>query len=160
MGFLKDIYEFRKLRKELLRVYKDDNLVNRFSDLYKLNFKVDRAARMYAVMNPLLMNIKTGSSQAYEYTTGGMNDYEYIRQWILTNLMAVAPALAAENLLDVLLFDIKELLYDGKPSGNYLITFKPYNFDDYVKAKKKLGILLGILIPILIAIVITLLIIF
>ena len=109
-------------------------------------------------MNPLLMNIKTGSSQAYEYTTGGMNDYEYIRQWILTNLMAIAPALAAENLLDVLLFDIKELLYDGKPSGNYLITFKPYNFDDYVKAKKKLGILLGILIPILIAIVITLII--
>lgn len=160
MGIFKDIYSFRKLRHDLMKVYKEENLVDRFSRLYGLKFKVDRAARMYAVMNPMLHSMQSNkTSQIYEYTTNGINDYEYVRQWVFANLMAVAPELAAENLLDVLLFDLKELLYEGKPSGNYLITFSPYNFKDYVKAKKKLGILLGIILGLLAIISTTLLII-
>lgn len=139
MGIFKNIYGFRKLRRELLTLYKEDSIPERFSKLYKVDFKVDRAARMYAIINPLLHNMKTNNaSQAYEYTANGMNDYEYIRQWIFTNLLAIAPVMAGSNLLDVLLFDITEVLYDGEKTGNYCITFTPYNFKDYVNSKKKL----------------------
>lgn len=145
--WIKDLFDFWKIRRELLKDYKNENLIERFSQIFDVKFKADRAARLYAVMNPLLMNMRANNtSQIFEYTNDGMNDYTYVKQYVLTRLMAVEKMFAAQNLLDILTFDIKAIDVDNKPSGNYLITFTPYNFDDYLKAKKKSFILLGIVL--------------
>lgn len=142
MSIIKDIYNFWSLRRDLLKVYEEEQLLVKFSQLYDIPFKVDRAARIYAVINPLAYNLKrNGSSQIFEYTVDGTNDYEYIKHWIFTKMAVVEKMFAAQNLLDVLVFDLKQIMVDDKPSGNYLITFTPYNFNDYVNSKKKLIIL-------------------
>lgn len=155
--WLKDLFSFWKLRHDLLREYKEENLEERFAELFGIKFKTDRAARLYGIMNPLLMNMRSNNtSQIYEYTNSGMSDYTYVKNYILTHLIAIEKMFAAQNLLDILKFDIEAIDVDGKPSGNYLITFTPYNFKDYEKARKKLFILIGILLLVLVIVGITL----
>ena len=72
MSWIGDIYEFNKLRKELKKIYKETDIVRKLSETYEVNFKVDRAARLYAVLNPMLLNLKTkNTSQIFEYTSNG-----------------------------------------------------------------------------------------
>lgn len=155
--WIKDLFSFWRLRRDLLRDYKIENLEERFTELFGVKFNTDRAARLYGVMNPLLMNMRSNNtSQIYEYSSEGMTDYTYVKNYVLTRLIAVEKMFAAQNLLDVLKFDIEAIYVDGKPSGNYLITFTPYNLKDYEKARKKLFILIGILLLILVVAGITL----
>lgn len=134
---IKNIFTYLSLKKELMNDYREENLIERFSELYKVPFKVDNAGRLYAIINPLLLNIRNNSSsQIYEYTSEGMTDTTYIKQWVFTNLMAIEKMFAAENLLDVLLFDIQPILNNGTPTGNYLITFTPRGFHEYDKARR------------------------
>lgn len=155
--WIKDLFRFWKLRHDLLHEYKKENLEERFTELFGIKFKTDHAARLYGIMNPLLMNMRSNNtSQIYEYTSSGMSDYTYLKNYVLTRLIAVEKMFAAQNLLDILKFDIEAIDVDGKPSGNYLITFTPYNFKDYEKARKKLFILIGILLLVLVIAGITL----
>lgn len=141
MGWIKNIYNFLKLRKELKRDYEKEEICRKFTELYGVEFKSDWAARIYAVVNPTLQNIRdSGTSQIFEYDEDGVTDKTYIKAWIMTKLAASEKYFAASNLLDILLFDMKELRVDGQPSGNYLITFTPFNFDDFERSWKNLAV--------------------
>lgn len=141
MGWIKNIYNFLKLRKELKKDYEKEQICEKFTELYGIEFKSDWAARIYAVVNPALQNIRdNGTSQIFEYDENGITDKTYIKNWIMTKLVASEKYIAAANLLDILLFDMKELQVDGQPSGNYLIVFTPFSFPDFVKSWKALAV--------------------
>lgn len=144
MGWIKNIYDFLKLRRELLKDYKKEDLCAKFTKTYGVEFKTDWAARLYAVVNPALQNIRdNGTTQIFEYGQDGLTDKTYIKHWIMERLIVVEKYIAATNLLDILLFDMREITMDGKPTGNYLVTFTPYNFPMFKKSWKRLAALLG-----------------
>lgn len=131
MGWIKDIYNYCRLAREIKGLCKD-GLLNQFSSLYGVPFKIDHAGRMYAVVNPALQNIqKDGSTQIFEFDGNGLSDKTYISQWVMTKLVAVEKLITAHNLLDVLTFDIREILIDGQPSGSYAIIFTPVGFKEF-----------------------------
>ena len=138
MGWIKDIFNYISLSREMKKLY-DDGLVEQFSKLYGVKFRYDNARRLYAVINPTLQNIQNdGATQIFEFGQDGLTDKTYIKQWILLKLSAVEKLITAENLLDVLTFDIREITIDDQPTGNYVIIFTPIGFKEFDYAWKHL----------------------
>ena len=138
MGWIKDIFNYISLSREMKKLY-DDGLVEQFSKLYGVKFRYDNARRLYAVINPTLQNIQNdGATQIFEFGQDGLTDKTYIKQWILLKLSAVEKLITAENLLDVLTFDIREITIDNQPTGNYVIIFTPIGFKEFDYAWKHL----------------------
>ena len=138
MGWIKDIFNYISLSREMKKLY-DDGLVEQFSKLYGVKFRYDNALRLYAVINPTLQNIQNdGATQIFEFGQDGLTDKTYIKQWILLKLSAVEKLITAENLLDVLTFDIREITIDDQPTGNYVIIFTPIGFKEFDYAWKHL----------------------
>lgn len=150
MSWIGDIYEFNKLRRELKKIYKETDIVQKLSETYEVDFKVDRAARLYAVLNPMLLNLRTkNTSQIFEYTSNGVSDISWLKQYVMDRLIGVERYLAEIGLLDVLKFDITQCYIDDEPTNNYLLKFTPILFDDFVNSKKKLIILVLVLVSLL-----------
>ena len=139
-----------KLRRELKKIYKETDIVQKLSETYEVDFKVDRAARLYAVLNPMLLNLRTkNTSQIFEYTSNGVSDISWLKQYVMDRLIGVERYLAEIGLLDVLKFDITQCYIDDEPTNNYLLKFTPILFDDFVNSKKKLIILVLVLVSLL-----------
>lgn len=139
MGWIKDIYNYCRVAKEVKGLCKE-GLLNQFSQLYGVPFKIDHAGRIYAVVNPALQNIQAdGSSQIFEFGENGLSDRTYISQWVMLKLTAVEKLMTAHNLLDVLTFDIREILIDGQPSGSYAVIFSPVGFKEFDHGWKNLA---------------------
>ena len=86
MSWIGDIYEFNKLRRELKKIYKETDIVQKLSETYEVDFKVDRAARLYAVLNPMLLNLRTkNTSQIFEYTSNGVSDISWLKQYVMVD---------------------------------------------------------------------------
>ena len=126
----------------LKRVYRDEDLLNKFSQLFNTEFRLDWVNRMYAVLNPNLSGNQVDlSTQIFEYGENGFSNTAYVEHWVMTRLNAIKDFIMANNLFDVLTYDIKKLdNYD-----NYLFIIKPITFDDCYKWTKIFAITYSIL---------------
>jgi hypothetical protein len=145
--FIKYLLLNIKYTRLLLKIYKDESLVENLSKLFNVNFKVDWVGRIYAVFNPyIIKGIFDQSNQIYEYQSSGLNNDTYIEAYIMNNLNAVKQFVRANNLFDLLTYKIKKL----DDMGNYLFIIQPITLDDCIKNSKRFCILLLAVILILI----------
>jgi hypothetical protein len=151
--FIRDLWLNRKYTKILKKVYTDEQLLIKFSQLFGTEFRMDWVGRIYTVINPNILQDKLDTNtQIFEYGENGLSNTAYIEHWIMTKLNIAQNFIMANNLFDLLTYEIKRLDdYD-----NYLFIIKPITFDDFVKSTK----LFTIVYSILLVIGITLLIIF
>jgi hypothetical protein len=114
---------------------------------------MDWVGRIYAVFNPNIINDELDvNSQIFEYGENGLTNSPYIEKWIMTKLNIVKDFIMANNLFDLLTYEIKKIDdYD-----NYLFIIKPITFDDCVKWTKIFGITYSILTIIAISLLIIL----
>ena len=135
------------------RIYSDEQLLNKFSQLFGTEFRMDWVGRIYAVFNPNIINDELDvNSQIFEYGENGLTNSPYIEKWIMTKLNIVKDFIMANNLFDLLTYEIKKIDdYD-----NYLFIIKPITFDDCVKWTKIFGITYSILTIIAISLLIIL----
>ena len=140
--------QYTKLIKE---VYKNENMLNKFSQLFGSEFRMDWVGRIYTVINPNIIDDKLDiQTQIFEYGDDGFSNKAYVEKWIMTKLNLIKDFVMANNLFDLLTYEIERLdEYD-----NYLFVIKPITFDDCMKYTKRFGIIYGILAIILIAILI------
>lgn len=126
----------------LREIYSNEDLLNKFSQLFGTEFRIDWVGRVYAVFNPNIMNDKLDvNSQIFEYGENGLTNEPYIEKWIMTRLNLVKDFVMANNLFDMLTYEIKQIdEYD-----NYLFIIKPITFDECVKWTKIFGITYSIL---------------
>ena len=126
----------------LKKIYKDENLINKFSELFGTEFRMEWVGRIYAVFNPNVINNELDvNSQIFEYNDNGLTNAPYIEKWIMTRLNLVKDFIMANNLFDLLTYEIKKIDdYD-----NYLFIIKPITFDDCIKWTKIFSIVYGIL---------------
>lgn len=139
-----------KYCKILNNVYKNENLLDNLSTLFKVQFKKDWVGRVYAVFNPHIQEgVFNPNNQIYEYTEQGLVNDAYVEAYILNQLNIAKQFIRANNLFDLLTYRLKKL----DDNDNYLFIMEPITWEDCRKYTKKfvilysiLGILAGILI--------------
>lgn len=152
-SFIKNLLLNVKYTRLLKSIYSDEQLLNKFSQLFGTEFRMDWVGRIYAVFNPNIINDELDvNSQIFEYGENGLTNSPYIEKWIMTKLNIVKDFIMANNLFDLLTYEIKKIDdYD-----NYLFIIKPITFDDCVKWTKIFGITYSILTIIAISLLIIL----
>lgn len=136
MIFYKFITNFllnRKYTKLIKKVYKEDDIINKLSQLFGTEFRIDWVGRLYCVINPnIIGNELDVNTQIFEYGENGLTNTAYIEKYIMTKLNAVRDFVIANNLFDLLTYRIERLdEYD-----NYLFVIEPITFEDSKKWTK------------------------
>lgn len=134
-----------KYTRLLKKIYKDENLLYRFSQLFGTEFRIDWVGRIYTIINPNIINDKLDvNTQIFEYGENGFTNDPYIEKYIMTKFNLVKDFIMANNLFDLLTYEIKRIdEYD-----NYLFVIKPITFDE---CKKWTKIFIGVYSAIIIA---------
>lgn len=134
-----------KYTKILNKIYKEENISQNLSLLFKSNFKQDWIGRLYTVINPNLLGEDFDiNTIIYEYGEEGLNNKAFVERWIMTRLNIAQSFIQANNLFDLLTYDIKKLDdYD-----NYLFIIQPITLNDCLKYSKLFSILISILVVI------------
>lgn len=142
-NFLKCFILNLRYTRILKKVYREENLLLRFSQLFGTEFRIDWVGRIYTVINPNVIKEQFDTNtQIFEYGEYGFSNTVYIEHWIMTKLNAAQNFIMANNLFDLLTYEIKRLdNYD-----NYLFIIKPITFDDCTKWTKIFTIVYSILI--------------
>lgn len=131
--FIKNLLLNIKYTKLLKQIYKDENLLQKFSQLFSTEFRIDWVGRIYTIINPNIIKDKFDvNTQIFEYGENGFTNEPYIEKYIMTKFNLVKDFIMANNLFDLLAYEIKRLdEYD-----NYLFIIKPITFDDCKKWTK------------------------
>lgn len=131
--FIKNLLLNIKYTKILRKIYKGEGLLEKFSQLFGVEFKMDWVGRVYTVINPNIIDDKLDiNTQIFEYNDNGLTNEPYVEKYIMTKLNIVSDFIMANNLFDLLTYEIKKLDdYD-----NYLFVIKPITFDDCMKWTK------------------------
>ena len=139
--------------KLLKKIYKNEDILNRFTQLFGTEFRIDWVGRIYTVINPNINNAQIDvNTQIFEYGENGLSNTVYIEHWIMQKLNIVKDFIMANNLFDLLTYNIDKLdNYD-----NYLFVIKPITFDDCYKWTKIFAITYSILAVIAIILLIIL----
>lgn len=125
-------------------VYKDDNILEKLSNLFNTEFKIDWVGRLYCIINPNIIGEEFNvNSQIFEYNLDGtLNNKAYVEKYIMGKLNAVSDLVIANNLFDLLTYRIEKLdEYD-----NYLFVIEPITFEDAKKWTKIFLVTYGIAI--------------
>lgn len=149
--FITNILLNRKYTKIIKKVYKDDDIINKLSQMFGVEFRMDWVGRLYCVLNPnVIGNELDINTQIFEYNETGLTNTAYIEKYIMTKLNAVREFVIANNLFDLLTYKIEKLdEYD-----NYLFVIEPITFEDAKKWSKIFGITYGILLILVIIVLI------
>lgn len=136
------LYQHFKYTKILKNIYKSEDIIGNLSQLFGTGFKMDWCGRLYAVLNPYLKDGKFDPTTiTIQYDENGISDKAFIENWIMERMVVAQQFIRANNLFDLLTYDIKDL-----GSGNYLFVIKSITFDDFVKNIKILSILTLVII--------------
>ena len=142
-SFIKNLILNIKYTRLLKKIYKDENLLERFSALFGVEFRMDWVGRMYTVINPNVLNDKLDvNTQIFEYGVNGLTNEPYVEKYIMTKLNLVKDFIMANNLFDLLTYEIKRIDY----YDNYLFIIKPITFDDCKKWTKIFAYVYGALV--------------
>jgi hypothetical protein len=131
--FIKNLLLNIKYTNIIKRIYKSEDLIKKFSQLFGVEFRMDWVGRIYTVINPNIIDDKLDiNTQIFEYGENGLTNEPYIEKYIMTRLNLVSNFIMANNLFDLLTYELKKIDdYD-----NYLFIIKPITFDDCKKWTK------------------------
>lgn len=142
-NFIKHLILNIKYTKLLSKVYKDEDLLKKLSQLFGSNFKKDWIGRVYTVINPNIMDGKfDNTTQIFEYNQNGLDNNVYVEKWIMNRFNVISQFIQTNNLFDLINYKITKLDdYD-----NYLLVLEPITLRDCIKYTKYFTILFIILI--------------
>ena len=131
--FLKYLLQNLKYTKVLNKVYRDENLLENLSQMFKVRFRKDWIGRIYAVFNPHTHGgFFDPNKQIYEYTSEGLTDRAYVENYIMSQLNIAKQFIQANNLFDLLTYEVKKL----DDNDNYLFIMQPITLEDCLKWAK------------------------
>lgn len=140
--FIKYLYTYIKYYKILNEVYREENLLENLSSLFKVEFKKDWIGRIYAVFNPHIQDgIFNQNNQILEYTNEGLINNSYIESYIMSQLNIAKQFIKANNLFDLLTYKIIKI----DEHDNYLFIIQPITLEDCISYIKKFIVLWGVI---------------
>ena len=106
-NFLKYLILNIRYTRLLKKIYKDEDILNKFSQLFGTEFRIDWIGRVYAVLNPNIIDDKLDvNTQIFEYTETGLSNNVYLEKWIMTKFNLVKDFIMVNNLFDLLTYEI------------------------------------------------------
>lgn len=136
--FIKYLIMHRKYCKILKDVYKNENLLDNLSALFKVQFRMDWVGRIYAVFNPHIQEgVFNPNNQIYEYTEQGLMNDAYVEAYILNQLNIAKQFIRANNLFDLLTYRLEKI----DENDNYLFIMEPITWDDCKNYSRRFAIL-------------------
>ena len=83
--FIKNLVLNIKYTRLLKKIYKDEMLLEKFSQLFGTEFRIDWVGRVYTVLNPNIIDDKLDvNTQIFEYGENGFTNEPYVEKWIMT----------------------------------------------------------------------------
>ena len=143
-NFFKNLFLNIKYTRLIKKAYKNENILEGLSQIFKTTFRMDWIGRTYAVLNPNLDENGNYSpnTQIFEYGENGLNNEKMIEQWIMEKMVVVSNFIQTNNLFELLTYSIKKLdKYD-----NYLFIIEPITLHDCLKWSKWMMGLIGVLL--------------
>lgn len=141
--FIKYLIINIKYCKILNNVYKNENLLENLSALFKVQFRKDWIGRVYAVFNPHIQDgIFNPNNQIFEYTEQGLVNDAYVEAYIFNQLKIAKQFIRANNLFDLLTYRLKKL----DDNDNYLFIMEPITWSDCKRYTKRFIIVYSILL--------------
>lgn len=132
--FIKHLILHLRYTKILKKVYKDENLLDNLSSLFKVPFKMDWMGRVYAVFNPHIQDgVFNPNNQIYEYDENGLTNKAYVESYIMNQLNIAKHFIQASNLFDLLTYKIKKI----DDFDNYLFIMQSITYEDFKTATKR-----------------------
>lgn len=132
--FIKHLILHLRYTKILKKVYKDENLLDNLSSLFKIPFKIDWMGRVYAVFNPHVQDgVFNPNNQIYEYDENGLTNKAYVESYIMNQLNIAKHFIQASNLFDLLTYKIKKI----DDFDNYLFIMQSITYEDFKTATKR-----------------------
>jgi len=138
-NFIKYLILYIKYAKIVRQVFEKENLLKSFSLLFNADFRIDWVGRVYTVLNPMVQQMEDptiGSGVAiYEFTESGeLSNRMWVEKWVMDHLMAAQRFIQANNLFDLLTYDITRL----DDNENYLFVLQPLYFKEAKKWTKRM----------------------
>lgn len=147
-NFIKYLVLYIKYSKTVKQVFEKENLLKSFSLLFDSEFRIDWVGRVYTVLNPLVQKMEDptiGSGVTiYEFTESGeLSNRMWVEKWVMDHLMAAQQFIQANNLFDLLTYDITRL----DDNENYLFVLEPLHFKEAKKwTRRFLWMVLALLV--------------
>lgn len=139
MNIFKNIYLHIKYYFLLKKVYKNEDILRKMSELLQTNVRIDWVGRIYMVLNP---NTIKQSEKVYELLDGKLDDSAFIEKWVMERLIVMEKFIKANNLFDLLTFNIKRI----DEYNNFLFILEPITFKEFKKSVKWLNFLIILII--------------
>lgn len=87
-NFIKHLYLCIKYNKLVQKIYKDENLLVNLSYLFQSRFRRDWIGRVYAVLNPFIVNDEVQTNtQILEYGIDGISDKSWVDKWVMDKMI-------------------------------------------------------------------------
>lgn len=135
----------------LNKIYTDDQTISKISYMLGAQVMKDNIGRLYTVINPEIRDGKFHPNQAYEFNEEGnpVVSKEEVERWIMQRMNMVQEFITANNLFDMLTYEIKPL-----ENNNFLLILTTLPLKELLKHIKGAIIELLILITIIITLII------
>lgn len=131
-NFIKHLYLCIKYNKLVQKIYKDENLLVNLSYLFQSRFRRDWIGRVYAVLNPFIVNDEVQTNtQILEYGIDGLSDKSWVDKWVMDKMIIAQRFIQANNLFDLLTYEIKKV-----DDYNHLLIIQPLINLDFKKSAK------------------------
>ena len=149
-NFIKYLILYIKYKRILDKTYKDEDIIQGLSKMFQSEFKQDWVGRLYCVINPYIRDGKyEPNTRIFNYTETEANTDVFVEQYIMNTLNAANLFIKANNLFDLLTYEIRKI----DDYGNYLFIIKPIPYNDFIKYTKLFTIPLIILIVVIILLI-------
>lgn len=153
--FIKDTINFIRYKHIIKNVLKEEDLLNNLSKVFSsknhnVKFRTDWIGRIYAVVNPTVLDPE---ERIFEYDENGTNVDSFVRKWVIEHMIAADNFVKNHGLFDILVYNIEQL----DENYNYLITLTNIAWFDFWKSfKRTLYITGALLVALIVALIIIL----
>lgn len=128
--FIIELVQLIRIQHILNKVYEEEQIILRLSELIGSQVRRDWLGRLYVVINPMVMHGELNKDVLLNISeTGTLVNEEYIQAWLFGRLNILSQFIKTQNLFDILTYTLKKL----DDSGNYLLVLQPINLMKTIK---------------------------
>lgn len=128
---------FKAIKYQIIlrKVYKKDDIIRKLSYALGSQLYIDWIGRLYTVINPNIKDGKYNAEQVIEFTSsGGVDNTQWVQQWIMERLNIIKKFIMAENLFDLLTYRLDKI----DNNSNYLFIIQPITLQPVLDIYKKM----------------------
>ena len=130
ISLIKNAYLHIKYSRILRKAMQEDKVEEGLGKLFEgVTFRRDWGGRVYAVLNPFIVNGKYDpTAVVVDEQTGSWE--AWMEDWVMQRLVAAQAFIRANNLFELLTYDLRQI----DDSGNWLLVLSPITLQPLLRS--------------------------